>query len=285
MICHREIFSQTRSLLESVFTRYSVSVTFVDANDIGAMTSALRPNTRLIYIETPSNPSLNVIGIAGLAEFSRNRGILLVVDSTNATPVLQRPLEMGANLVIHSGTKFIAGHSDVLCGVIVGDTEWISKARTVQKLTGGVLDPHAAYFVYRGLQTLPLRMHQICETSTRLSQFLADRQEMAYVRYPFLATDPGHAIALKQMKGGGGLISFELKGGLQDARRFLNALKVIQIATSLGGTHSTIEIPYELKRIRQDPEEQMGLIRLSVGIEPLELLRTDLLQALQSLNP
>ncbi len=282
ILCHREPFSQTRSLLDAVLARFGVLVSYANANDAHSLRDSIRPNTRIIYIETPSNPLLDVVDIARVASIAKEIGVLLIVDSTNATPVLQRPLDLGASLVLQSGTKYLSGHSDVLCGAVAGPTNLVAGIHKVQKLTGGILDPHAAYLLDRGLKTLSLRIGRICETALQLAEFLSSHPVVAYVRYPYLKNDPGFSIARSQMSGGGGLVSFELKNGLGGAQRFVDALKVIRLATSLGGTESTIEIPYDLKRHREEFEERMGLIRLSVGIEDAILLCDDLNQALES---
>ena len=283
MICHHQVFSQTRSFMETVLTKFGVSITFADLNETHSLLDSMNANTKVVYVETPSNPMLDIVDIARVARNTASKSLLLV-DSTNATPVLQQPLKLGASLVFHSGTKYLSGHSDVLCGVVSGSKALAAEIHRIQKLTGGVLDPHAAYLFHRGLKTLSLRMNQICESALRVAQFLSSRPEIAIVRYPFLEADPGYAVAKLQMRGGGGLISFDLKSGLGGAKRFVDSLKIIQLATSLGGIQSTIEIPYELKRIRDDVEPEMNLIRLSIGIEDVGVLLKDLDQALKTTN-
>lgn len=282
IVAHKEVFSQTRALMDNVLSKFGVTAGFVDANDIGSLKDAFRMNTKLVYVETPSNPALDIVDLASVADVARASGLLLLVDSTIATPVLQRPLDAGASLVLHSATKYLAGHSDVLCGAVVGNKDLIARIHAVQKLTGGILDPHAAFLLSRGLKTLALRMNQVCAGALRIAEFLSGRPEVQNVTYPFLPSHAHTLAARAQMRGGGGLISFELRDGLPAARKFVDALRVIRLATSLGGTESTIEIPYDLKKTRDLQEEKMGLIRLSVGIEDADLLRRDIESALQS---
>jgi cystathionine beta-lyase/cystathionine gamma-synthase len=284
IVCHQEIFSQTRTLLDVLLRKFHVDVRYEDFHDLQSVDSALSGKTKVLYVETPSNPALDIINLQAVAGLARKNDILLIVDSTLATPVLQNPLKHGASLVLHSATKYLSGHADVLCGAIVGGAKIISTIHAVQKLTGGVLDPHVAYLLDRGLSTLSLRMKQICENALVVAEFLSGHPHVQWVRYPFLDNHTDSAIAHAQMSGGGGVISFELKGGIAAARKFVNALGVIRIATSLGGTKSTIEIPYELKKIRDDQDPTMGLIRLSVGLENADWLVKDLENALKTVD-
>jgi cystathionine beta-lyase/cystathionine gamma-synthase len=281
LICHKEIFSQTRSLLDAVLSKFNIAVTYIDMNDRVALRNAIVSNTKILYAETPSNPSLDVVDLGSVAGIAKDNGLLLLVDSTLATPAVQKPLAMGASLVFHSATKYLAGHADVLSGVMIGNKNLIADIRTVQKLTGGVMDPHAAYLLGRGMKTLALRMQQVCNTALQIAGFLSSHPKVRWIRYPFLDSHPHTAVARSQMQAGGGIISFELHGGLPTAKKFVASLRLIHLATSLGGTDSTIEIPYELKKIRNDYEETMGLIRLSIGIEDPTLLKNDIENALQ----
>ena len=282
VICHNEIFSQTRTFFDTVLNKFQVTVSYVNFRVPDEISNAFLSNTRLLYVETPSNPHLDIIDLDTVAEFAAKRDVPVVVDSTLGTPALQNPLRHGASLVLHSATKYLAGHSDVLCGAAIGSKHLISKIHVVQKLTGGVIDPHAAYLLHRGLKTLPLRMKQICENAMALSNFLSNRSCIQWIRYPFLDNHPDVSIARRQMKAGGGLISFEITGGLPAARRFVDSLRLIRIATSMGGTDSTIEIPFDLMRVRDENNKSKGLIRLSVGIEDVTLLKNDLEGALAS---
>ncbi len=284
IVCHQEIFSQTRTLLDVLLRKFNVAVSYVDFHDFQSVESAISAKTKVLYVETPSNPALDIIDLHAVTGLTRKNNILLIVDSTLATPVLQNPLKHGGSLVLHSATKYLSGHADVLCGAIAGSAKVIATIHAVQKLTGGVLDPHVAYLLDRGLSTLALRMKQICANALVVAEFLSRHPHVQWVRYPFLENHPDFAIARKQMSGGGGVISLELKGGLVAARKFVNTLGVIRIATSLGGTESTIEIPYELKKIRDDKDPTMGLIRLSVGIENADRLVKDLENALKTLE-
>lgn len=282
VIASREIFAQTRTVLDTVLRGYGVETEFVDARVATNVTSRIRQNTRLIYIETPSNPLLEIADIAAIAKATRP-GIELYVDGTFASPALQSPLALGATLSLHSATKFLGGHSDVMGGVASGRRELIAHIRETQILFGTVLDPHAAWLLMRGVRTLGLRVRRQAETALALAGKLAAHPRVSSVSYPFLETDTGYAIAARQMRGGGGVVSFVVKGGAPAARRFADALRLIPIATSLGGVETIVELPYDLDfEAASDASgaAQGGTIRMSVGLEDFDDLWTDLDQAL-----
>ena len=282
VLCHSEVFSQTRTLLDTLSNKFQIALTYLDFNDPAAVSLSISENTKLFFVETPSNPVLDIVNLTVVGRIAKAKEILLIVDSTLATPILQTPLAYGASLVLHSATKYLSGHADVLGGVVTGSKELVAKIHAVQKLTGGIMDPHAAYLLNRGLNTLPLRMKQICRSASILAKYFSTQPQVRWVRYPFLKSHTRASAARSQMSAGGGVISFELKGGLPAARRFADSLRIIRIATSLGGTESSIEIPYELKRVREDEEHNMGLVRLSVGIEEPSLLKKDIENALKT---
>ncbi|MCP4660449.1 MAG: aminotransferase class I/II-fold pyridoxal phosphate-dependent enzyme [bacterium] len=289
VVSQREIFSQTFTFLDRMARSYGVETDFVDATEPARVERLIRPETRFLYIETPSNPLLKIVDIEAVAALARERNLPLLVDSTFASPYLQNPLELGASLVLHSGTKFLNGHSDVLCGVVAGSTELIEQIQETQFILGGVLDPHAAWLLMRGMRTLGVRVRQQCEQALELARFLERQPQVRRVHYPWLDSSPYVEVARRQMRGGGGVLSFELDGDLATARAFLSALQVIPIATSLGGVESLIEIPAEL----DFGEEELGaaaeksgvaphLVRLSVGIEDLDDLTADLRRGLKA---
>ena len=283
VIASREIFAQTRVVLDTVLRSYGVDTEFVDERDPTAIVGRLRPATRLIYLETPSNPLLHIADIAAVAKHVRP-GVELFVDSTFGSPALQSPLALGATLSLHSATKFLGGHSDVMGGVASGRRELIARLRETQILLGTVLDPHAAWLLLRGVRTLGVRVRRQAETALALARALARHPAVERASYPYLETDPGYAVASRQMRGGGGVVTFFPRGGVEAARRFADALRLIPIATSLGGVETIVELPYDLdfgEAIDGAAESPFaGAIRMSVGLEDYADLWADLDQAL-----
>ena len=247
------------------------------------MRAALRPATRLVWVETPSNPMLKIIDVAAVADVAREKGIPVAVDNTFATPMLQRPLDLGATLVVHSTTKYLNGHSDVVGGaVMTRDDAMAERLHFLQKSVGGVPSPFDCYLVLRGLKTLGVRMKRHVENAQVLAAWLAAHPRVSRVHYPGLPTHPGHALAARQMKGFGGMISFELAGTLDQAAAFLRALRIFACAESLGGVESLAEHPAIMTHASLPPEARKavgigdGLIRLSVGLEDARDLIADL---------
>jgi cystathionine beta-lyase/cystathionine gamma-synthase len=291
VVAQREIFAQTYRFLEEFMRPFGVAIDFVDATRPEEVARALRPNTSLVYIETPSNPLLKVVDIKAIAGVARRAGVPLFVDGTFASPALQNPLAEGASLVLHSGTKFIAGHTDVMCGFAVGDAERVGRIKEHQILFGGVLDPHAAWLVLRGIKTLAVRVERQTRTALQLAQSLEGERNIRRVHYPWLASSPFNEVARRQMRGGGGVVSFEVEGGLRGARAFVDALETIAIATSLGGVETTIEVPWELDFSDEELGEAAsqtgvtpGLVRMSVGIEDVQDLAEDLRRGVRALR-
>lgn len=288
IVCSEAVYGPTAGLLKNYLCRLGVSCSFVDTSDIEKVKSALQTNTRLVFIETPGNPTLVVSDISQIAQLCRERKILLAVDNTFASPILQRPLELGADIVIHSITKFLNGHADVVGGIIVVKEESLyHHLRKTLNHFGGVMPPFEAFLVLRGVKTLALRLERQCENAHRIAQFLEKHPKVNWVRYPGLPSHPQYELARKQMAAGGGLIAFELKGGLAAARRLLNATRLFILAVSLGGVESLIQHPASMTHSSMPPEIRIqagitdGLIRLSVGIEDANDLIADLEQALQ----
>lgn len=291
VVAQRDIFAQTFKFLDTIARDLGIATDFVDATDLAQITAAAKPETALIYIETPSNPQLKVIDIRAVAAIARKRKVLLFVDSTFASPYIQNPLALGASLVLHSGTKFLGGHSDLLCGVAAGDAPLLARIREVQILLGNIMDPHAAWLLLRSLKTLGVRVQRQCDTALELARFLDSRPEITRVHYPWLDSSPYSQLAHQQMRGGGGVLSFEMAGGGEAAHTFVDALRLIPTATSLGGVESIIEIPADLdfsskelgaagSEVAVDP----GLVRLSVGLEDGEDLQADLERGLRAVE-
>jgi cystathionine gamma-synthase len=281
-----DCYRRTRECLGKLLPRFGVETTPVPAGDYQALEQAIRPNTRLIFSESPTNPYLRVLDLARLVAMARARGLLVVIDSTFATPINQRPLEYGVDLVIHSATKYLGGHNDLLAGVAVGSREIIGRLREAQAIVGAICDPHTAYLLLRGVKTLALRVARQNATALEVARFLEASPHVRRVHYPGLASHPDHVIAAEQMAGFGGVVSFELHGDGVTTGRFIDALRIPAIGPSLGGTESLVvqvalasyyDVP-AAERARLGLSET--LVRLAVGVEDAEDLIADLAQAL-----
>jgi cystathionine beta-lyase/cystathionine gamma-synthase len=290
VVAQREIFAQTFTFLNETLRGLGVETTFVRADELHGLAQYVRANTALIYIESPSNPLLKVADIAAAAGVAKRHNIPLLIDGTFASPFLQNPIVHGASIVLHSATKFLAGHSDVMCGAAAGSRELMAKVFQMQMLLGTVLDPHAAWLLLRGIKTLGLRVQRQADTALQVARLLRSHATISCVSYPFLEGSGSYSIARKQMSGGGGVLSFELKGGHAAATKFSDALQLISIATSLGGVETVIEIPGdldfsadELGDAAQKTGISPGLIRLSIGVEDPGDLCADIEQALSKL--
>lgn len=268
-------------LMRDVFGPWGLKLSTCELSDLDAVRASMTPSTRLIWVETPSNPQLHIADIAALADIAHAHGARCAVDNTWATPVCQQPLTLGADVVMHSVTKYFGGHSDVLGGALIlkTDDELATRLRSIQALTGGVLAPFDCWLITRGIQTLPLRVRAQSATAFALAQFLATHPGVERVHYPGLPAHPDHAVAQRQMVGGfGGMLSFEVRGGCDSARRVAGAVQLFRRATSLGGVESLIEH----RRPVEGPESTSpeGLLRVSVGLEHADDLRADLERAL-----
>jgi cystathionine beta-lyase/cystathionine gamma-synthase len=278
-----DLYGGTFRIFDKVMKQFGLDASFIDMTDPIKVREAIRPNTRLIWLETPSNPMLKVFDIAKIAEVARAAGIPLLVDNTFATPMLQRPLDLGADLALHSATKYLNGHSDVVAGaVMTRDDALGEKLHFLQKAVGGVPSPFDCYMVLRGLKTLGVRMRQHDAGASTIAQWLVGHEQVARVYYPGLPSHPGYAVARAQMSGPGGMISFDLRGGLSASAAFLKALRVFACAESLGGVESLAEHPAIMTHASVPEESRRalgigdGLIRLSVGIEGVSDLQADL---------
>jgi cystathionine beta-lyase/cystathionine gamma-synthase len=286
VVVGNDVYGGTFRLFDREFRRYGLAFTYIDASDLAQVQSNLRPETRMVWVETPSNPLLNITDLAGIAGLlqGRSRPPLLVVDNTFATPYLQRPLEFGADLVVHSTTKYIGGHSDVIGGSIVSrDAEIHERLAFLQNAVGPVPGPMDCFLVLRGIKTLPVRMDRHADNAVALVDYLAGHPKVERVIYPFHPTHPHAAVAQRQMRNGGGMISFTLYKGSTAARRVAEQTKIFTLAESLGGVESLIEVPALMTHLstaasplKIDP----GLVRLSVGLEHRDDLIADLEHAL-----
>ncbi len=282
-----DLYGGSFRLFDKVYRRFGFEFSYVDPiAGAAAVEAALRPNTKMVWIETPTNPMLKLCDIAAVAEVCKRKGILLAVDNTFMTPFLQRPLELGADIVCHSTTKYLNGHSDVVGGaVVVGTDELRQRLAFLQNAVGAVPSPMDSFFVLRGTKTLHIRMQRHEENARALAPWLESHPQVAKVIYPGLESHPQYALAQKQQRGFGGMISFVLKGGLHESRRFLSACKIFTLAESLGGVESLIEHPAIMTHASVPAENRAklgiddGFIRLSVGIEDLSDLQGDLERA------
>ena len=290
IVVHETLYSNTFALAHDGLPRFGLKVIAADLSDPNNLDAVLGPRTKLVYFETPVNPTAQVLDIAAIAARAHAARVRVVVDSTFASPAVQRPIEHGADLVLHSMTKYINGHGDLLGGCVLGDADTIARIRGhgLRYITGATLSPMAAFLVLRGLKTLKLRMDAHGASGLAIAQMLAAHPDVAWVRYPYLESDPGFAIARRQMANGSAMLSFGLRSGFEGARRMLDRLLLVSRAVSLGDAESLIMHPASLTRARQRarPEARLAfgvgedLIRLSVGLEDVDDLLDDLLQAL-----
>jgi methionine-gamma-lyase len=290
VIADKILYGNTYAFLSRGLAKFGITTDFVDFTDLAQVARAAEQPFRICYLETPANPNLRLVDVAAISGIAHKAGALAIVDNTFATPVLQQPLRHGADLVIHSATKYLGGHGDLLAGVAVGREELIKDIRGhgLRYLTGGTIAPLTAFLVLRGLKTLELRVMQHAKSAALIAAFLAAQPAIASVSYPALATGAACAIYQRQMRAGGGLISFELDGGIDRGRTFMNALRLIRRAVSLGDAETLIQHPASMTHALYGPEERAkhgisdGLIRLSVGLETTDDLLEDLASALRA---
>jgi methionine-gamma-lyase len=290
VVAQRSMYGGSLSLVQTVLPRLGIECTIVDQADVGAWASAVTPATRVFLIESPSNPRLEITDIAAVAAIAREHGIVTLADNTFATPVNQRPIALGADLVWHSATKYLAGHSDASAGVIVGPDAMIETIWKMSLAVGAVLGPFDAWLVSRGVRTMPLRVERHNTTGALVAEHLGRRAEIAAVHYPGLPSHPSHAVAARQMDGFGGVLSFELRGGFDAAARTIERLELFQLAASLGSVESLAVHPASMWRAVLSDDELAaaglppGLVRLACGLEhPADLLE-DLDRALDELG-
>lgn len=286
VVASADLYGGTFRLLDKVFKPWGLVAKYTDDASAAGFEKLITPKTKLVWIETPTNPLLQILDIAALAEVSHKHGAKLAVDNTFASPYLQRPLTLGADIVVHSTTKYLGGHSDVVGGCVVGAKELLDPIKFYQNAAGGVPGPFDSYLVLRGLKTLAVRMDRHCDNAMSLAPWLKAHPAVARVYYPGLPDHPNHAVAARQMKGFGGMISLKLNGGIPAAKSFLTRTKLFSLAESLGGVESLVCHPTTMthasipKEVREARGVDDGLIRLSVGIEDVADLRADLERAL-----
>ena len=287
IVAQRDVYGGTHKFLSQWLPRFGVETTFVDTTDYQQHEKAIRPNTKLLYVESPTNPTIRVVDLQRIARLAKQHGLISMIDSTFGTSINQRPAEHGLDLIMHSGTKYLAGHTDLICGVVAGRKELIEKILATRTTIGNCMDPHASWMLVRGMKTLAVRVARQNENALRVAEFLEQQAKVRRVHYPFLRSHPQHGLARSQMSGGGGMVTFEVEGTGEDARRVSEALRLFTLAPSLGGVESLVCIPVLTSHLTVPEEERrkMGvteqMLRLSVGIENAHDLIADLEQALQ----
>jgi cystathionine gamma-synthase len=290
IVAQRDIYGGATKFLSQWLPKLGIETTFVDTTEYDQHARAIQPNTKLLYLESPTNPTLRVVDLRKAAALAKQHNLITFIDSTFATPINQRPVEFGIDLVMHSGTKYFGGHSDLICGIVAGRRDLIQKIHESRTTLGGTMDPHAAWLLLRGIKTLAVRVQRHNENALRVAQYLAQHPRVRRVHHPFLEGHPQRALAMEQMHGGGGVVSFEVAGSGEDARRLTEALHLFTMAPSLGGVDSLVSIPVLTSHamISAEQRKKMGvgeqLVRLSVGIENADDLIADLEQALASVS-
>ena len=292
VVTDKTLYGCTFALMCHGLTRFGIEVTFVDTSNLDEVKNSMKENTRVVYLETPANPNLKIVDLEALSKLAHtNPNTLVIVDNTFATPYMQKPLKLGADIVVHSVTKYINGHGDVIAGLVITNKELADQIRFVglKDMTGAVLGPQDAYYIIRGMKTFEIRMERHCKNAKKVVEFLNKHPKIERVYYPGLETHPGHEIAKKQMKDFGAMISFELKGGFEAGKTLLNNLKLCSLAVSLGDTETLIQHPASMTHSPYTKEEREaagitdGLVRLSVGLENVEDIIADLEQGLEKI--
>ena len=288
VLASRSVFGSTHQILNAIFPRFGITHTYADITESPESWEArILPNTRMIFVETPSNPALDVIDLEWLGKLAAKHNLILNVDNCFATPYLQNPAAWGAHIVTHSATKFIDGQGRVIAGIVLGKKELIKEIRFFARHTGPCLSPFNAWVLSKSLETLAVRMDRHCENALALAEHLEEHPEVEFVKYPFLSSHPQHKLALKQMKQGGGLVTFEVKGGVDRGRKFLNSLKMLSHSANLGDTRSVATHPASTTHSKLTDHERMavgispGLIRISVGLENIRDIIGDIDQAIK----
>ena len=291
MIASKAIYGCSYALISHMLTRFGIEVTFVDMTDIKNIKAAIKPNTKLVFLETPVNPNMVVLDLVAIAEIAKQHELISVVDNTFLTPVLQQPGQFGIDLVVHSATKYLNGHGDVVAGIICGPSEMINHIKmTVLKDIGATISPHDAWLILRGIKTLPIRMERHCTNAQIVAEFLEQNKHVTKVHYPGLKSHSGHGFIGTQMKAAGGVIAFELDTDIKGGADFIDSMKLFSIAVSLGDAESLIQHPASMTHSPYTQEERLdagisdGLIRISVGLEHSDDLVADLKQALDLID-
>ncbi|TGK52538.1 trans-sulfuration enzyme family protein [Leptospira bouyouniensis] len=286
IVSARAIFGSTHQIFANILPRFGVTTTYVDIDKPQDWEAAIQENTKIVYIETPSNPGLDIVDLEWVSALCKKKKAILIVDNCFCSPYIQRPADFGADIVIHSATKYLDGQGRVIAGVILGKKEFIQPIRYMARNTGPALSPMNAWIISKSLETLAVRMDRHAENAFKLATFLEESADVELVRYPFLPNDPGYTIAKKQMRSGGGIVSFVIKGGVARAKKFLDALKWFSLTANLGDTRTTVTHPTTTTHSKLTEPERLavgilpGLIRISVGLEHIDDIISEVKQAL-----
>jgi cystathionine beta-lyase/cystathionine gamma-synthase len=290
IVAQRDIYGGVTKFFTQWLPRLGIDTTFVDTTSHEEHGRAIQPNTKLLYLESPTNPTLRVVDLKAAANLAKQHGLISMIDGTFGTPINQHPAEYGIDLIMHSGTKFLSGHTDLICGVVAGPGNLIEKIHATRTTLGNCMDPHASWMLARGLKTLAVRVARQNENALQVAQFLEQHAKVRHAHYPFLKSHPQYEIAKEQMTGGGGVVTFEVKGSGEDACRASESMRLFTLAPSLGGVESLVSIPVLTSHAMIEPAHrvQMGvteqMIRLSVGIEDVNDLIADLDHALEAVG-
>ena len=287
MIGHNALYGPSRGIMEKLYPKYGIESDFVDATKIEEIEKAIKPNTKLLYLETPANPTMGITDLKAATELAHKHGIIVCVDNTFCSPYLQTPFDFGVDIVLHSMTKFINGHADIVGGIVIAKEKALfDEMKFVMLNMGFNMDPHQAFLVRRGLKTLAIRIDRAQESSIKVADYLEAHPKVDWVLYPGLKSHPQYELGVKQMRGPGAMISFEVKGGIEAGKKVMNKVKLALLAVSLGGIESLIQHPASMTHSKLSPEARLssgitdGLIRLSIGIEDVDDIISDLEQAL-----
>lgn len=286
IVSARAIFGSTHQIFANILPRFGVTTTYVDMHKSDHWEAAIQENTKILYIETPSNPGLDIVDLEWVGALCKKKKVILMVDNCFCSPYIQRPADFGADIVIHSATKYLDGQGRVIAGVILGKKEFIQPIRYMARNTGPALSPMNAWIISKSLETLAVRMDRHAENALKLATFLKESPDVELVRYPFLPTDPGYTVAKKQMRSGGGIVSFVIRGGVERAKKFLDALKWFSLTANLGDTRTTVTHPTTTTHSKLSEQERLavgilpGLIRISVGLEHIDDIIAEVKQAL-----
>tara|TARA_R110002074_G_scaffold86875_1_gene191773 strand:- start:51404 stop:52576 length:1173 start_codon:yes stop_codon:yes gene_type:complete len=282
----RSIFGSTHSLFNNFFPKWNISHSYFKIDELDAIESLITPNTKILYAETPTNPGVDVLDLEELGKIAKRNNLILIIDNCFATPYLQQPIKFGADLVIHSGTKLMDGQGRVLAGITVGSAELMDKVYRFSRITGPALSPFNAWVLSKSLETLAVRVDRHCENALKLAEFLEGSTKINWVKYPFLKSHPKYEIAIKQMKAGGCVVAFEVKGGLEAGREFFDSIKLLSLSANLGDSRTIVTHPASTTHSKLSVEERTavgisdGMVRISVGLEHIDDIISDIEQAL-----
>ncbi len=286
ILSSRSIFGSTHSLFTNFFPKWNIETSFFEVDGLDEIENHIQENTRLIYVESPTNPGVDIIDLEVLGNIAKRHGLLFIVDNCFASPYLQQPIQFGADLVIHSGTKLMDGQGRVLAGVTVGSAELVDKIYRFARITGPTLSPFNAWILSKSLETLAMRVDRHCENALQLAQYLENHPKVNWVKYPMLPSHPNYEIAKKQMKAGGSVVAFEVRGGLEAGRRFFDSVTLLTLSANLGDTRSIVTHPASTTHSKLSEAERLqvgitdGMVRVSVGLEHIEDIVGDIAQAL-----